>query len=926
MGRKLQCAVVTCPNHTVANVDKNAIKLHKFPTDNTLRKKWCLLLGVKYDSLNPNFPHRHLVCHEHFDMKTFHSRTCQLLNSYESTASQNTCSRLCSSIPKGMLPTRNLPSSIVSDLAADTSDSAADLKQLLIDKLSLASTSNGTQNLILPSNDAVLPSSSSVVQPAAVTKTMPRILKPGTSTPASTRTRSATLAAARSSPTVSVKIEPTTLESYPVEVFDAQRHQPMQVFVSGAPQVNIGNSQATVAKPNIVCKKPPNPSPAPQQPIANTKILLNPKLILPKMRGTLAVQARPTVVPLPGNLLADMMDGMNSDPDAQIELVWSENPFLAPLLTDVNTMCRMCAKSNLLLTKIVDQDCDLAKMVNECLPFQVNKNDGFSQMICLPCRRSVIRTHKFYVQCRTANALQRNINAQNNLSRAALRTVDPIPKPTLPVKIVSSTAEVRPAPPVLVKAKEIVLQRDIPKAAAPSTIIAAPKRTSETPRVVTDKRAKQEKYPKIKPETPLYSIYKFPDPLNLMQAPDYDCKRCPTSYCSVMSLIRHYWTTHQQHYCKECNSVFDTRKDFEGHHIEIHFKVPPIYNFHYEELGSKTCSFCGIDLGSVPELRRHYVVEGSCPALMEELILRERKFKYKFTCSFCGMMLKSRHTLTRHILTHVNVSDYRCKECDKIFTRKDRLKEHMYTHSTEHNEQCDVCGATFKSRTGLSQHKVVHEGRWNNRCTCCSQTFRFVKDAEAHFKTHSNAEKSKVNYNPFTKVHELECPFCQRPFKWEYYYKLHLKTHDPNSKHFKSGFLCDQCGLNFSNRPALRMHVSKVHGTPIIYECNLCGRKYESKQGLKLHMEKHMGEMKQCKECKQTFNGMTSLRAHQRSVHIDKNFECNYCSKTFKLKRQLVTHIRVHTDERPFQCRHCPSAFKQWGDRRKHEALHLDGK
>jgi len=69
--------------------------------------------------------------------------------------------------------------------------------------------------------------------------------------------------------------------------------------------------------------------------------------------------------------------------------------------------------------------------------------------------------------------------------------------------------------------------------------------------------------------------------------------------------------------------------------------------------------------------------------------------------------------------------------------------------------------------------------------------------------------------------------------------------------------------------------------------------------------------------------GKTRVKLHMSRVHVEKRFCCEFCGKAFKMKKHLVVHIRVHTNERPFKCKYCDLAFKQWGDRTKHEALHL---
>jgi len=94
------CAVETCPNRDVRNVGPTDL-MHKFPTNPETLRKWIELLGCpQFSSYRNRF-----VCSRHFESDRFHTATCKILKSYN----MKSCTRQCLMIPKGVLPTKNLP-------------------------------------------------------------------------------------------------------------------------------------------------------------------------------------------------------------------------------------------------------------------------------------------------------------------------------------------------------------------------------------------------------------------------------------------------------------------------------------------------------------------------------------------------------------------------------------------------------------------------------------------------------------------------------------------------------------------------------------------------------------------------------------------------------------------------------------------------
>lgn len=119
-------------------------------------------------------------------------------------------------------------------------------------------------------------------------------------------------------------------------------------------------------------------------------------------------------------------------------------------------------------------------------------------------------------------------------------------------------------------------------------------------------------------------------------------------------------------------------------------------------------------------------------------------------------------------------------------------------------------------------------------------------------------------YRNIVKV--LVCSKCDKPFKWERNYKIHMKNHE---------------------RPKTRI------------ECNICFRTLANKRVLKRHMSTHTNDKPfSCKICNQSFRDKYYLRNHINSVHVtytEDPLKCLYCSKTFMKIGGLRTHNkRLH--------------------------------
>ena len=106
---------------------------------------------------------------------------------------------------------------------------------------------------------------------------------------------------------------------------------------------------------------------------------------------------------------------------------------------------------------------------------------------------------------------------------------------------------------------------------------------------------------------------------------------------------------------------------------------------------------------------------------------------------------------------------YECSQCERNFSTKRYLKIHFKTvHEGDNSAECKICNHKFATKSTLKFHvSTVHEGKKSHKCNICDTGFTSNKDLIRHIES----------------VHEG-------------------KTH-----------LCTRCGVNYSTRSHLNIHL-----------------------------------------------------------------------------------------------------------------------
>jgi KRAB domain-containing zinc finger protein len=172
--------------------------------------------------------------------------------------------------------------------------------------------------------------------------------------------------------------------------------------------------------------------------------------------------------------------------------------------------------------------------------------------------------------------------------------------------------------------------------------------------------------------------------------------------------------------------------------------------------------------------------------------------------------------------------------------------------------------------------------------------------------------EEKYNIKKFIKTEskKAHCEDCGKEFSSKPAVNIHRKATHEGMKWY-----CDQCSLSFKRSNCLVRHVDNVH-TEKILQCDQCEKGSYTKRGLLYHVKYvHKGIKHPCDQCGKTFTASSTMRAHVRNIHeghvpIRANREkclvvCSDCDGVYNSKDSLRRHFREKHEGITYNCDVC---------------------
>ncbi|ALC41503.1 CG4282 [Drosophila busckii] len=279
-------------------------------------------------------------------------------------------------------------------------------------------------------------------------------------------------------------------------------------------------------------------------------------------------------------------------------------------------------------------------------------------------------------------------------------------------------------------------------------------------------------------------------------------------------------------------------------------------------------------------------------------------FNDALPCSICNLLVHNFTEMQRHHrLTHQVDPGYMIC-CGRKFTQRKVLAEHVLVHWNPDHFKCITCNKSFQNSRHLESHQQVHTAKVTFSCDICSKVF-LSKTAIDYHKLNKHVPKSEFKFS---------CTECNKRFLTERKLKNHMNSmHDPESI-----IICDKCGKQMRTKIILKKHQELMHSNtprpePELKQCQICNAWLKGVTGLKQHMKsihiESAGEHR-CHVCGKISPNARALRRHIYHNHeCERKFKCTMCDKAFKRPQELKEHTSTHTGEVLYTCPNCPMTF-----------------
>ncbi|KAF8770538.1 Zinc finger protein 26 like protein [Argiope bruennichi] len=137
---------------------------------------------------------------------------------------------------------------------------------------------------------------------------------------------------------------------------------------------------------------------------------------------------------------------------------------------------------------------------------------------------------------------------------------------------------------------------------------------------------------------------------------------------------------------------------------------------------------------------------------------------------------------------------------------------------------------------------------------------------------------------------------------------------------------CNTCRKTFNNLSSLKRHNRRIHLNKRPYTCIACHRTFLQLSLLSRHSLLHLRKKPEefiCPICQKTFSKSVILQKHIFSIHAcqGKPF-CFGCFRFLATKDELDNHMKDHLVSDAYDCDKCEKRYKSESDRAKHRCIY----
>ncbi|CAH0400526.1 unnamed protein product [Chilo suppressalis] len=306
----------------------------------------------------------------------------------------------------------------------------------------------------------------------------------------------------------------------------------------------------------------------------------------------------------------------------------------------------------------------------------------------------------------------------------------------------------------------------------------------------------------------------------------------------------------------------------------------------------------------------------------KNVIVQKDAYKFEYICCNCEKSFAKESEFEKHkkecnnesVVSSIDVdfverTTIKCNECPKIFKFKNNFLKHCVN---EHSKvpgsvACDQCHVRCPNKIVLSKHISSTHNREEYACNYCNKTF--VR--KAHVIRHLLQSGCDG-----TEAASFPCEICGVVFSRKDNLLVHLR-----SQHIlRKSYMCKYCTYSTKNFSKHVKHWQENHLSPLKFECDICGKTTSSRTSIAKHLEIHGEKKHTCEMCGYKTYTAEVMKRHLFTHLKNKPHKCDICGESYIQKLQLQRHMQRHVGN---ICKQCGQSFTSQLRLLVHERVHM---